>query len=201
MVQSTCGTLTSKCIPMELDDLKKAWNAQQPSSPEEERERIRQIIHRSQSGIVKMIRWEAAIGIVSMAILLIAVLFQDGMTTYFIKLAAPLVLYAIPVYYRLHRSSQFLQTLDLSGDVRTTLTQFLGYYTRTLRFYRWGGYVAILASLALIFTEEIIQNLNWYIKGLVIALMAVAMLLIGPFVKRFYGPKARVIREYLEEKE
>lgn len=199
MVQPARRTVTSKRIPMELDDLKKAWNAQQPPSPEEERDRIRQIIHRSRSGIMKMIRWEVAIGAVSMGILLFAVLSQNGLTSYFIKLAAPLVLYAIPVYYRLHRSSKFLQTLDLSGDVRTTLTHFLSYYTRTLRFYQWGGYVAILASLALIFTEEIIQDLNWYIQGLVIALMAIAMLLIGPFVKRFYGPKARIIREYLDE--
>lgn len=186
---------------MELDDLKKAWNAQQPPAPEEDRERIRQIIHRSHKGLLKMLRWEIGLGTLAVGLIAVAVILQDDLTWYFIKLTAPLVAYGIPIYYRLYRSSEFLQSLDPSGDVRTTLTQFLAYYTRTLRFYQWGGYAAILVSLALIFTEEKVLALNWFVKALVILLMIVAMLLIGPFIKRFYGPKANVIREYLDEKE
>lgn len=186
---------------MELDDLKKAWNEQQPSPQRDDRELIRQIIHRSHKGLTKMMRWELAFGLLAIGFVLIMILIRDQMISYYLKLSIPLVAFAVPVYYRLYRSATFLRGIDFSGDVRSTLSQFLVYYTRTLRVYQWGSYGAILLSMALIFTDERLQHMNWTVKGMVIVFMCSVMLIVGPLVKRMYGSKAKVIREYLDEKE
>lgn len=184
---------------MELDDLKKAWNAQQPPPQTNDRELIQQIIHRSHRGLSKMLRWELGFGIFAIVALIVAIVFNSArMAPFMIKLIVPLVAYAIPVYYRLYHSARLLQSIDLSGDIRSTLTQFLRYYSRTLRVYQWGGYGAVLVSMVLIFTDQTMQHLNWTWKGIVLVYMIIAMLLIGPFVKYFYGSRARAIREYLE---
>lgn len=185
---------------MELDDLKKDWNAQQPSTQGNDRELIRSIIHRSHRGLTRLLRWELAIGLVTLIFVVAMIAFFRGrMTGFYIKLTLPLVAYAIPIYYRLHRSARFLQNVDYSEEVRSTLSQFLRYYTRTLHFYQWGGYAAILVATLLIFTDAKFLETSWTVKGLVLGYMAFVMILIGPLVKRLYGVKAKRIREYLDE--
>jgi len=187
---------------MELDDLKKTWSEQQPTVGGDDRELIRRIIHRSHRGLRWNLRWELGMGIFTLvALVLMMVFFNERMSGFFYKLTIPLVLYAIPVYYRLYRSAKFLENLDFSGDVRSTLTKFLAYYTRTLRIYQWGAYAAIGVATALLFADTKFIALSWAVKGKVLAYMALVSILIAPLVKKFYSGKARAIREYLEEKE
>lgn len=187
---------------MELDDLKKTWSEQQPTTGGDDRELVRQIIHRSHRGLRWNLWLEIALGIFTLvALVMMMVFFNERMSGFFYKLTIPLVLYAIPVYYRLYRSTQFLENMDFSGDVRSTLSQFLAYYTRTLRIYQWGAYAAIGVATVLLFTDPKFLTLGWDVKAKVLVYMVLVSILIAPLVKRFYSGKARAIREYLEEKE
>jgi hypothetical protein len=185
---------------MELDDLKNAWKTQPDPLNGGAQEKIRNIIRRSNRGLDRMLVWEGGIGAVVAALTLLAYcLFPMEFTAFHVKLIVPIVLYAIPVLYRLFRSSRLLRQMDFSGDLRSTLSAFLNYYTTTLRYYQWGAYGLILLQLALFFTDPTFQKLTLFPKALVTGYMIFVLAMIGPFVRRFYGSKAKAIRAYLEE--
>lgn len=186
---------------MELDDLKQAWKIPEKLKPEaEDRDAIIRIIHRSGKGIARMIVWEGAIAVVMFSFFAIVVIFfNDRISLFHYKLVVPIVLYAIPVYYRLYRSLQFLRNLDFSRDIRSTLKAFVGYYSTTLRFYRWGSYVALIFLLVIFLTDEKFLAIDWWIQAMVVGYLLLAMAVTGPFVKRMYGSKVRDIESYLKE--
>lgn len=185
---------------MELDDLKNAWKAQSDPLNGGAQEKIRNIIRRSNRGLNRMLVWEVGIGATFLVITLVAyLLFPSRFTDLQLKLVVPIVIYAIPVFYRLMRSSRLLREMDFSGDLRSTLGEFLRYYTTTLRYYQWGTYGIILLQLVLFYTDPTFQLLSLFGKALVTVFMLLVMLIIGPFVRRFYGSKAKAIRAYLEE--
>lgn len=185
---------------MELDDLKTAWRAQPDPLNGGAQEKIKNIIRRSNSGLNRMLVWEAGIGATFLVLTLLAyLLFPSRFTAFQLKLIVPIIIYVVPVFYRLVRSSKLLREMDFSGDLRSTLSQFLRYYTTTLRYYQWGTYGIILLQLALFYTDPTFQHLSLFGKALITVFMLLVMLIIGPFVRRFYGSKAKAIRAYLEE--
>ncbi len=186
---------------MELDDLKGVWKRQvMPPPAEPDKERFRQIIQRSNRGISRILFWESVLGVAMIVFFGVSTLiFNERMHTYFIKLAIPVIVYAIPVYYRLYRSIRFLRTVDYSEDMRSTLTSFLDYYTKTIRLYVWGGYLAVLSVAVLLFTDAKFISLSILWKTIVLVYLGIAMLAIGPFARRYYGRKAKAIRQYLED--
>lgn len=185
---------------MELDDLKNAWKTQPDPLNGGAQEKIRNIIRRSNRGLNRMLVWEAGIGATFMVLTLVAyLLFPSRFTAFQLKLVIPIVIYVVPVFYRLLRSSRLLREMDFSGDVRSTLSAFLNYYTSTLRYHQWGTYGIILLQLALFYTDPTFQHLSLFGKALVTVFMLLVMMIIGPFVRRFYGSKAKAIRVFLEE--
>lgn len=185
---------------MELDDLKNVWKAQSDPINGGAQERIRNIINRSNRGLDRMLLWEGSIGAIVVALTLVAYcLFPMEFTAFHVKLIVPLVVYAVPVLYRLFRSSRLLRQIDFSGDLRTTLSEFLKYYTTTLRYYQWGAYGLILLQLGLFWFDPTFLKLSLFSKVLVTGYMLFVLAMIGPFVRRMYGSKAKAIRAFLEE--
>jgi hypothetical protein len=186
---------------MELDDLKSVWKADQGQRSEvEEREVILQIIRRSDRGISKMLKWELAVGGLGALLYLVVIFYFDQkINSFHYKLIVPIVLFALPIYYRLYRSRESLRNMDYSGDVRSTLTSFLTYYKKTLLIYQWGTYAAFV-MLAIVFaTDQQFKTLKFWWQAAVYAYLAVGMLLAGPLVKRLYGHKVKAIEAYLAD--
>jgi hypothetical protein len=185
---------------MELDDLKTAWKTQPDPLNGGAQEKIRNIISRSNRGLDRMLLWEGSIGAIVVALTLVAyAVFPMEFTAFHVKLIVPVVIYAVPVLYRLFRSSRLLREMDFSGDLRTTLSEFLKYYTTTLRYYQWGAYAMILTQLGLFWFDPTFLKLSLFPKVLVNGYMLFVMAIVGPFVRRMYGSKAKAIRAFLEE--
>ena len=118
---------------MELDDLKNAWKAQSDPRNGGAQEKIQNIIRRSNRGLDRMLVWEGGIGGgVLLIALLVYLIIPSSFTLFQVKLIVPVIIYAVPVFYRLVRSSRFLRQMDFSGDLRSTLSEFLKYYKKTL---------------------------------------------------------------------
>jgi len=186
---------------MELDDLRGAWKTPEKLKPEaEDREFIVRVINRSGKGITRMMLWEGIVAIVMFSFYgVVVIFFSDRVSLFHYKLIVPIVLYAIPVYYRLYRSLQFLRNLDFSRDIRSTLQIFVKYYSTTLRFYQWGSYAALLFLLVIFLTDSQFLAVDGWIQALVIGYLILAMIVTGPFVKRMYGSKAKEIESYLRD--
>ena len=180
---------------MELDDLKSAWKADQNQRSEaEEREAILQIIRRSDRGISKMLKWELGVAVLAALVYLIVIFYFDQrINSFHYKLIIPIVLFALPIYYRLYRSRESLRNMDYSGDIRSTLTTFLTDYKRTLLIYQWGTYAAFV-MLAIVFaTDQQFMALKFWLQAAVYAYLAVGTFLAGPLVRRLYGRKVKAI--------
>ena len=180
---------------MELDDLKSAWKADQNQRSEaEEREAILQIIRRSDRGISKMLKWELGVAVLAALVYLIVIFYFDQrINSFHYKLIIPIVLFALPICYRLYRSRESLRNMDYSGDIRSTLTTFLTDYKRTLLIYQWGTYAAFV-MLAIVFaTDQQFMALKFWLQAAVYAYLAVGTFLAGPLVRRLYGRKVKAI--------
>jgi hypothetical protein len=188
---------------MELDDLKKVWNEQVPATgPTEDRESIQRLISRSNRSIVRALRLELAIGGILLAFYFGAMLFLDRpFSSFHYKMIIPILALAIPVYYRLNRSSQALKSIDFGGDVRSTLGEFLRYYRQTLRIYRLGAYVAFGLLIVIFLTDEKFLSLSATVQYAVIGYILLVALVTGPFIRWMYGGNAEAIRKVLEESE
>jgi hypothetical protein len=187
---------------MELDDLKESWNARNSNYPPLQTADFQTMIksiEKSKRGIRGVFFAELCIVLFIYLGFLLVVFWGGDVKPFMYKLVVISLMGAIPIGYRLYRAQQMMHTLDFSRDIKSNLIGFLVYYKTTLGLYRWGSYALLALLLLVFFTDSSFHELDIAFQYGTAGYILLAMLLIGPYIKKVYGSKVKSIESFLND--
>ncbi|HWA34086.1 MAG TPA: hypothetical protein VG737_08160 [Cyclobacteriaceae bacterium] len=186
---------------MEIDDLKIIWKEDVGAPPdiESERTRIMAIITGSRRSIIRSFAIDILVSVgLNLAFVAVLVIFGDAVMPFLYKLVIAANLVALPVYFKLYRTTRYLKHFDFGKNVKENLGKFLDYYRGALRFYKRSTYVLIAALLLLFYFDESFLELALWIKVTIVAYLGVFLLGIGWLIDRMYGRRISGIESFLQ---
>lgn len=189
---------------MELDDLKHSWKSTHDSASSDA---VRQLLEQKLPSLASSGRGIRRAFVIEMSVVLVMYIvffflireMSDRLMSFMYKIVGLTTVVAIPISWRLYKSQRLANTLDFGRDIRTNVIQFLTYYEKSLKMYKWGTYGMVILMFFVFYFDSDFSSLPLSLKLLVFGYLTVVILVTAPYVNWVYGRKMKAFQRFLEE--